>query len=123
MEPVAERRHPYLRCMAEEHPRATVIRVAGEVDLCTAEILQDAIDSALYHDRSIIMDVRELGYIDSTGLHILMRCHEALRRQGHRLALSSPARPVRRVMEIAGLWPMVSVYPDLRTALVAFVDG
>jgi anti-anti-sigma factor len=110
----------HLRCMLEGHPRAAVLRVAGELDLGTAALFRGALDSLLSRDQSIIVDVQDLRYIDSKGVHILEQCREALGRQGRRLAVSSPAPTVRRVMEIAGLARMLSIYPDLPTALAAF---
>lgn len=94
--------------------------VLAEVEAEKAQLKEEAAREATEAEQAHRAKVRDARRRARTSTAAL--CHEALRRHGHRLAGSSPARTVERVVEIGGLWPMLSIYPDLRTAQVAFID-
>lgn len=84
----------------------------GELDLATVPILERAFDEVFGDPdaRMIVVDLTELGFMDSTGLHLLMRmtgaCEEADRL---RVVNGSPA--VVRLLDVSGvrdLLPIIS---------------
>lgn len=83
---------------------ACVVSLRGELDLANAATAETAIDDALSAtDARVIVDLRELEFIDSTGIALLVA---ALGRDGNRARLRfipsrSPA--VTRVLELTGL--------------------
>ena len=81
-----------------------VLKVAGEVDIQTSPILQEHLQAILDQGKtSIIVDLGEVTFLDSTGLSVLVagfkRCQEA----GGDMRIVSPQPNVRRVLEITGL--------------------
>jgi anti-anti-sigma factor len=78
--------------------------ITGEVDIATAVLLDDELQSeALATDGDVRVDSSGLEFIDSSGLHALVRAHRRLEPDGRRLVLQDPSDFLRRVIEINGL--------------------
>jgi stage II sporulation protein AA (anti-sigma F factor antagonist) len=75
-------------------------RIAGELDLGTVSKLRDAL-TPFVGDGEVTLDLSELTFIDSTGIHALLDV--ARSQDGKKLILESPTEPVRRVLEILEL--------------------
>ena len=75
---------------------ATVWQVVGELDLGSAEVLRTAI--VPNGEVCLTLDLSELTFIDSSGLHALERLAGAERM----VVLRGPGANVRRVFEIVG---------------------
>jgi anti-anti-sigma factor len=83
--------------------RATV-RLAGELDLASADEAEGAFRRAQALDEPlVVVDLRELEFIDSTGLHLLIGCHERCTAAGQRLVVVQAPGQVRRVIELTEL--------------------
>jgi anti-anti-sigma factor len=84
---------------------ATVWQVVGELDLGSAEVLRTAI--VPNGEVCLTLDLSELTFIDSSGLHAL----EKLAGTERMLVLRGPTANVRRVFEIVGLdqHPCISI--------------
>jgi anti-anti-sigma factor len=76
------------------------IRIAGELDLGTVSILRDALGQFV-GDGEIALNLSELTFIDSTGIHALLDF--ARSQDGEKVILESPTEAVRRVLEILEL--------------------
>jgi anti-anti-sigma factor len=58
----------------------------GELDLASADRLEDAIREAERGGLRIVIDLSDLQFIDSTGLSVLVRAHTRSREDGQRLS-------------------------------------
>jgi anti-sigma B factor antagonist len=79
-----------------------VVLPRGELDVATADTLRAAlerVDGAAH----LVLDLRGLSFIDSTGLHMLAALHERAQREGFRLTLVAPPAPVDRAIRVSGL--------------------
>jgi anti-anti-sigma factor len=68
-----------------------------------------------------VLDLDDLGFIDSTGVTVLLRAQSLLGQQDRRLALVCPPGAVRRVLELVGvadLFPLLASRADAQRALV-----
>ena len=87
------------------------IKVAGEVDLWSAPAFTSALDDVAAEPR-LIVDLREVTFMDSSGIHVLM--HLAVKRelQGPFTILPSP--PVFTVLQLTGLdsLPGIQIQPS-----------
>lgn len=81
--------------------RRAVLSVSGEVDLSTAAELQAAIENAGTRAFEVWLDLSETTFMDSSGLHALVRARA--RQANLRLALICPDGPVLRVLTLTGL--------------------
>ena len=85
------------------HGQVRVIPI-GELDLATGSILDRTLRElvASGFDR-LVVDLRRLAFMDSSGLRLLLRCDEAARRDGTELSLIAGPPAVQRVFQATGL--------------------
>jgi anti-anti-sigma factor len=79
----------------------TLLSPAGELDLATVGSLRDRAEDALRTGCiRLVIDLRGLDFIDSTGLRLLISLHQRALRDGWELTLIQGPRRVRRLFEI-----------------------
>ena len=67
----------HFRVEVRNHGRAAIIAVSGELDLASSPALQEELDRLASSDAELlIIDLRELDFMDSTGLSVLVRAHQ-----------------------------------------------
>lgn len=82
----------------------TVVSVHGEIDAYTAPRLREVLSDLLRQGKvDVVVDLREVSFIDSSGLSVVITAAKAARRDGGDIVLASPSPVVFRVFEIAGL--------------------
>ena len=83
----------------------TVLMVRGELDLATAPELEEHIDGVLDAGREVVVDLRDLAFMDSSGIRVLVAAHARAGRCGTRLIVVRPApgSVVAKIIEISGL--------------------
>jgi anti-sigma B factor antagonist len=100
---------------------ATVVHLAGELDLYNAQTVRDALIACCEEapDR-LVVDLAAVNFIDSTALGVLIEARTRLaNRRGFLLA--APGLETRRALEISGLDKHFSVHESLDQALSATV--
>ena len=75
------------------------IRLAGELDMRTGPELDLVLDEAVEQGGPILVDLSELTFMDSTGIHAFLRAAVALRGRGC-LILHGERDRVRRVLDL-----------------------
>jgi anti-sigma B factor antagonist len=96
-----------LSVQVRHEPEAAFVIVAGEVDLLTAPRLTAALDEILLTNiRHIAIDLTETTFMDSAGIHALVRAHN---RTGRDVAVICGPGPVLRALELLGLTEPLSV--------------
>jgi anti-sigma B factor antagonist len=112
---------PDLEPLAVEVQRrnhVTIVQPRGELDLATAETLCSTLDVAIAetlstsldgmeHGARLVLDLRGLSFIDSTGLHLLVALDQRAQREGFQLTLLAPAAPIDRAIQLCGLDQML----------------
>lgn len=99
-----------------------VVSVHGEIDLATAPTLVTAVEAELDVDSStttrVVVDLSEVGFLDSSGLNALVRLEQTLADRSVEVRLVSPSdRVVRQVFEITKLTETLRVVDSLDEAL------
>ena len=79
-----------------------IVQPRGELDLATVETLRAALDDVTDPGR-LVLDLRGLSFLDSTGLHLLVALHQRAQRDGFQLALLAPAAPANKPIRLLGL--------------------
>jgi anti-anti-sigma factor len=87
----------------------TILVVRGDVDLATASLLWESVEQVLSDSERLIVDLRDVGFLDSSGLSVFVRAHRRLREAGGALVLRSPNPRVRRVLELTGLAQVLTI--------------
>lgn len=78
-----------------------LVQPSGELDLATTGKLRAALDG-ITAPRSLVLDMRGVSFIDSTGLHLLAELHERAVREGFELELIAPPPPVDTPIRVCG---------------------
>jgi anti-anti-sigma factor len=94
------------------------VEVVGQIDRSTAPALRDELRrAASTGNGTVIVDLLQTVFIDSTGLSILLKAQRGLTREGRTLRVVSPEGPVRRVLAVTRLMETLGVCETLDAAL------
>jgi anti-sigma B factor antagonist len=97
-----------------------LVMVEGELDIATAprliSVLNRAVGEAL---RSLVVDLSEVDFMDSTGLALLINAYRRLTRRSKGFAVVCPPGPLWRVFEITDMVETLHVFPDRDSAWAA----
>jgi anti-anti-sigma factor len=94
--------------------------VHGEVDLSVVPELELALDTAVMESEgTFVLDLSDLEFIDSSGLHVLLRTRGLLGREDRALAVICPHGPVRRVFELSGFSELFALFSSREELLRA----
>lgn len=85
----------------EDGAGAPVLRLFGELDLVSAEAVQQAL-VALARSK-VVADLTNLEFIDSSGLAALLLARRRIQEAGYRLEIRGAQGATRQVFEAAGL--------------------
>jgi anti-sigma B factor antagonist len=90
--------------VASLSPSLSLVSVSGEIDLHTAERLQQGIDEATSVGAdTVLVDLSGVGFIDSTALGVIVQETKRLEGRGHALILVTNDPRTMRVLEVTGL--------------------
>jgi anti-sigma B factor antagonist len=88
----------------EEVDDAVVLQAKGFLDLSTRLKLSGALNEAVTsEDGTVVVDLCEVTFLDSTGLGVLMNALRRLTRQQRDLRIVCPPGNIRRIFELSGL--------------------
>jgi anti-anti-sigma factor len=93
----------------------TVVAVSGEIDLSAHDELSSAIVDAVQAKGTdqVIVDLSETAFMDSTGIKVLIRGHEAAAEAGVPYHVNGAQGPVRRVLEVTGVLSLLESPDDI----------
>jgi anti-sigma B factor antagonist len=98
----------------------TTIVLGGELDMCSAPALRDALTRAIEaRVKHVIVDLTDATFVDSTAIGALMVATREIRESRGQLSLVCANRNVLRTLEIAGLDRHIAVAPTHEEALQA----
>ncbi|MBC3843372.1 STAS domain-containing protein [Streptacidiphilus sp. 4-A2] len=84
----------------------TVVQLHGEIDLATAGLVTAHLDQVTGSGRPrIVVDLRQVGFVDAGGLDPLVRARRRALRRGGELALLCTDPRILRTLRLAGLLP------------------
>lgn len=89
---------------------AVVLAVSGELDLAASPTLEERLDEVFDGDVAhLIIDLRALEFIDSTGLSVLVKAHQRAGDAGCRFGLVNGGSQVRRLLSLTGIAERLTV--------------
>jgi anti-sigma B factor antagonist len=81
-----------------------LISVSGELDLASGPELESELDKVSAPQTTLlVVDLRELEFMDSTGLSIIVRAHQRLAETGCELGLVRGSTQVQRLLDLTGV--------------------
>ena len=105
----------------ERDGETVVAVITGEVDMSNAATIRLQIAEAITPDADgVVVDLTELEFIDSAGLHSLIELGTVLDERRQQLLLCVPKESqTGRAIEIIGLPRAIRIYPDRAEAMEA----
>jgi anti-anti-sigma factor len=94
----------HFRVEVNREGNAIVLAVGGELDLSSSSALEDEIGKALQTDaKTFVIDLRELEFVDSTGLGVLVKANQLAADAGRDFGLVRGGPQVERLLDLTGL--------------------
>ncbi|HZV76505.1 MAG TPA: STAS domain-containing protein [Candidatus Babeliales bacterium] len=94
-----------------------VFKLRGSLDLATAPTVRAALNEASEkgsHD--LIVDLKQLDFLDSTGLGVLIGAYRRAVERGGKLRLVISDGPIARLLNVTGLMAVFAVYHSTEDA-------
>ena len=89
---------------------AWVLAASGELDLRTSPQLEERLDRVWASGAElVILDLRQIEFMDSTGLRVLLGAHQRAQETSRRFALVRGADQVERVLTLTGVRDLLTV--------------
>jgi len=104
-----------------ERGKIVIATVGGEVDVSNRlGLTTRLIDAVANSATGLLLDLSELEFMDSSGVHMLYELAERLGTRQLRFAVVLPPnRPPRRAIELSGSEPRGWLHADINSALAA----
>lgn len=84
--------------------QAVVIGVSGELDLASSPALEQELErGAASQAKVVIVDLRNLEFMDSTGLSVIVRAHQRATENGQRFGVVKGPQQVQRLLSLTGV--------------------
>jgi anti-sigma B factor antagonist len=104
-----------LTCTVEEQEEAAVVRFAGELDMAGFADAQKVVREAEGLGKPLlVLDLSDLVFMDSNGLHLLVLALKRAEQNSHRLALVPGG--ARRLLELTGMLDLFDLLDEPREA-------
>lgn len=87
------------------------VHMCGELDQHSAkdflEAINDAIDSML--PKELTLDMSELGFMDSSGIALIIKCNRKMLQLGGRMLIEAPKSQPLKVIDASGIDRLIPV--------------
>lgn len=112
---------PLARLEVEQRDGVVVARVEGDIDLSNAHELRGALESAAPPDAvGLVIDLSGTGYLDSSGVAVLIGVARELSVRRQRLAIvAPPGSAVCRVLTIVQIGQIAGLHDSVDDAAAA----
>ena len=94
----------HFRVEIHSEGRSAVVELTGELDLASSAALEEELIRVIESDvDQVIVDLRQLEFMDSTGLSTLVKAHHRAQESGRRFALVRGTQQVQRLLSLTGV--------------------
>lgn len=105
------------------HVGAVCIALVGALDIASNSAFRARVTLATKPTDNLILDLRAVRSIDSTGIHALLDIYQMLMLRGRRMALVAAPPRIHRVLEAFDIDEILPVFATVDAALANFCDG
>ena len=96
-----------------------ILSISGEADVVTAPQIRDALFAIVERSPTVVVDLSELSFVDSTALGVLVSGVKRLRNAGGDLRLVVTQPRITKVFEITGLTKVFSIFGSVDQAVTS----
>jgi anti-sigma B factor antagonist len=86
----------------------TVLLISGRLDTNTASVLEKTIREDIRENATLVLDMKELEYISSAGLRVLLSAQKRMQRNGT-MKLIHVCEIVKEVLELTGFADILDI--------------
>lgn len=98
--------HPYFEILENRDAGGLRLSLKGELDFASTRVLDDRLTRLRAKKKAVRLDLSNLEFIDSTGLHLLIRALGDARSNGWRLEIEREVSPmVERLFKLVHFDP------------------
>ena len=81
-----------------------ILELQGELDMASVDLLEEALANAdLDATRAVVLDLRGVRFVDSSGLKAILEARKAVRDGGRQFAITEGSAQVQRVLSLTRL--------------------
>jgi anti-sigma F factor antagonist len=108
-----------LQVELEQHRNVLVVRLRGELDHHTADIVRFKMEDAILRGRveHVVLSLKDLQFMDSSGLGVILGRYKLIKSRGGKMVVCDVHSGVKRLFELSGLFKIISFYETERSAL------
>lgn len=105
----------FLKISLDTRDKMLIVNFNGELDHHSAEEIRKEIDKAYFEKRlkSIVLDLKNLNFMDSSGIGLIMGRYKNVLDNGGKLCLINVSSRVEKILKMSGILKIVQVYNDL----------
>jgi anti-sigma B factor antagonist len=91
---------------------AIVVTPTGEIDLVTVPEVRSTLGQAADAARRVVLDLRQVTFMDSSGLRLLVEAQQLAEQDGFTLAVVRGPASLERLFEVTGLDARLELHDD-----------
>jgi anti-anti-sigma factor len=107
-----------LTLTTSQDQEAVRVALEGELDLSSALLFDEELrrieDDAAAD--TVELDLRDLKFMDSTGLRLILSAHQRARKAGRHLRIIPGGDAIRRIFRLTGVWKRLDIVEDAAPA-------
>ncbi len=107
---------PEFNVVVRREGAALVVAPEGELDMATVDSLRAALEGDRGDARVLVLDLRGLGFLDTSGLQLVFEQQRRAEQEGFAFALVRGQRHVQRLFDIAGMNDRLTIVDDVKDA-------
>jgi anti-sigma B factor antagonist len=111
------------KVQAEKEGDLHTVEVVGELDQATAPQLRSVLSTVLDDGGSVLVDLTDCEFIDSTGLSLMVESKRTIDNGERRFGVCCPHKDVRRMLELTGIDKAVGLFDTRDEAVAALGAG
>jgi anti-sigma B factor antagonist len=80
-----------------------IVALDGELDMANAPLLQSTIEDQDLTIKTVVLDLQQLRFLDSTGLRVILAARERCRENEQQFAITRGSEQVQRLLSVTGV--------------------
>lgn len=105
-----------MELVTKEHDKFVHVAPSGKVDTTTAPRLEEELTAIIGRKQNCILDFKDVPYISSMGLRVVMITAKRSSEQGVRFVICGLAGMVKEVFEVSGFNTLLNIQDDFSRA-------
>ena len=103
----------------EHHRGILIVRLSGELDHHTADMVRMQMDEAIQRRQCehLVLSLKDLQFMDNSGLGVILGRYKLIKNKGGKMVICDVNPSIYRLLEMSGLFKIMPIYENEGTAL------